>query len=200
MNDRKELLKDERKESLKDLLDSVFHGSWMPGVTDTVIYEQVAELQKLTMKAGKFDLKIHNVEGWDLLLPLSFINATKEEIKAKTGGCGPGKIGDWLVPDTMYGESVFLACQGHDWMYGDGETEEDRFYADMVFDWNMKVLILIHPTTDSTLEFEDEKLDRLRLLRATKYFMAVRYCGSGSFGKGETVSVEDIAKEIHEAP
>lgn len=47
ITDRKKLLKDERKESLKDLLDSVFHGSWTPGVTDTVIREKVERLQKL---------------------------------------------------------------------------------------------------------------------------------------------------------
>ncbi len=136
------------------------------------------------MKAGKFNLKIRNIEGWDLLVPQSFFEATKEEIEAKTGGCGPGSIGDWFVPDTMYGESVFLACQVHDWMYGEGKTEQDRFYSDMVFDWNMKVLILIHPRTG---KMEDEMLDKLRLHRATTYFEAVRYGGGDAFDSGETM-------------
>ena len=41
------------------------------------------------------------------LVPLqaveSFWVATKEEIDACTGGCGPGWFGDWLVPDTVWG-------------------------------------------------------------------------------------------------
>lgn len=138
------------------------------------------------MKASCFDLKIHNIEGWDLLVPQSFINATQKEIEDKTGGCGPGGIGDWFVPDTMYGESVFLACQIHDWMYGEGKTEEDRFYADMVFDWNMKILILKSPETG---EMEDERLDLFRLRRVTTYFEAVRFGGEDAFYNGKTMKI-----------
>ena len=75
------------------------------------------------MKLGNFDIHEIEIEGWNLLAPDSYINASQEEIENKTGGCGPGDIGDWFVPDTMYGESVFLACQIHDWMYGEGKTQ-----------------------------------------------------------------------------
>lgn len=44
--EREELLEDERKESLHDLLHKRFYGSHMPGITDTVIFEKVEELQK----------------------------------------------------------------------------------------------------------------------------------------------------------
>lgn len=141
------------------------------------------------MKAGNYNLKMYEVEGWHLLVPQSLIDATQEEVEEKTGGCGPGSIGDWFVPDTMYGESVFLACQIHDWMYGEGVNEEDKFYADMVFDWNMKVLIIMSPETD---EIEGETLDAFRLRRASTYFLAVHLGGDDAFRSGKTLTKAEI--------
>jgi len=91
------------------------------------------------MKAGKWTLEIRELEGFKLVAPTTFWDATKEEIEEKTGGCGPGAIVDWFVPDTMYGESVFFACQIHDWMYGEGEDMEDKFWSDIFFGVNMRV-------------------------------------------------------------
>jgi len=142
------------------------------------------------MIAGCFSLQLVDVEGWELLVPMSYINASKEEIDKKTGGCGPGSIGDWFVPDTMYGESVFLACQIHDWMYNEGKIEKDRFIADMVFDWNMKVLILIAPKVG---RMEDEMLDKLRLHRSTTYFEAVRFGGKDAFAEGRTMKKIEVS-------
>ena len=139
------------------------------------------------MILGKWSIQEADIEGWKLLVPWSYLKASKKEIEEKTGGCGPGGIGDWFVPDTMYGESVFLACQIHDWMYGEGETEEDRFYADMVFGWNMRVLILMSPETG---EMEGESLDKFRLLRESKYFMAVRFGGEKAFADGKTMTAQ----------
>lgn len=136
------------------------------------------------MKAGCYDLTFYNVEGWRLLVPVSFILASPEEIDAKTGGCGPGSIGDWFVPDTMYGESVYLACRIHDWMYGEGETLEDKRIADRVFLWNMVVLIQESPDTG---EIEGDPIDKVRLRRVMTYFEAVSYGGDDAFKKGETL-------------
>ena len=38
-------------------------------------------------------------------------------------GCGPGGIGDWLVPDRMWGLLIVEACRIHDWYY---RFSEDR--------------------------------------------------------------------------
>lgn len=136
------------------------------------------------MKAGRFDIQRTEIEGWMLLVPQSYIDATEEEINAKTGGCGPGWLGDLLVPDTMLGESVFLACRIHDWMYGEGKTREDKKVSDRVFNWNMSVLIQEAPYTGET---ESQILDQIRLRTVQTYYQAVYYGGGDAFEKGETV-------------
>ena len=129
------------------------------------------------MKAGKWILELADIEGFALVVPTTFLNATPEEIEKKTGGCGPGNIGDWFVPDTMYGESVFLACQIHDWCYGEGDNLNDKKWADIVFLINMTLLV-----TD-----DEDELDVLRLRRVMTYFEAVYFGGYGAFRKGETM-------------
>lgn len=137
------------------------------------------------MKAGKFDLNTGDIEGFRLVAPKTYWNASQEEIEAKTGGCGPGNIGDWFVPDTMYGESVFLACQIHDWMYGEGKNKEDKEWADDMFLLNMTRIITSDPG----------KLDVLRLRRVMTYFEAVFYGGGDAFDKGETPTRLEIDPE-----
>ena len=138
------------------------------------------------MKAGKFKILEIEIEGWNLLVPESFLNATENEIDNKTGGCGPGEIVDWFVPDTMYGESVYLACRIHDWMYGEGETIEDKKIADRVFLWNMTVLIQESPKTGET---EDSSLDLVRLRRVMTYYQSVYYGGGDAFDEGISMKV-----------
>ena len=149
------------------------------------------------MKAGKWEIVIHEVEGFPLWVPTTYRDATIEQILAKTGGCGPGGLGDWVVPDTMYFESVFLACQVHDWMYGEGETEEDKFIADLLLLLNIIILIQLTPFRNYLKE--NQKLDILRLLRAPKYYIAVSYGGGAAFDKGESPQkIEDIPEEQRE--
>lgn len=126
------------------------------------------------MKAGNFKLELCQNEGFWLIAPDSYWKATPEEIDEHTGGCGPGWFGDLLVPDTMYGESVFLACQVHDWMYYEGLTLEDKKVADLCFLVNMVLLIN-----------DEETLDRLRLIRAMEYYMAVSFHGQDAFLAGK---------------
>jgi hypothetical protein len=142
------------------------------------------------MKAGKFNLIRAEVEGWMLVGPADYFLASSEEIEEKTGGCGPGKIGDWFVPDTMYGESVFLACQIHDWMYREGESLEDKKIADRVFLWNMTVLLQETPFTGET---ENSLLDVIRLRRVMTYFSAVYYGGADCFEKGNSPDKKTLA-------
>ena len=141
------------------------------------------------MRAGIWDLTIEDIEGFYLIAPKSYLSASEEEVEAATGGCGPGKIGDWFVPDTMYGESVVLACIIHDWMYGEGKDEIDKRIADRVFLWNMTVLIQDAPHTG---EDEGQFLDNLRLRRVMTYYQAVSGAGGEAFGKGVTPKKEDV--------
>ena len=122
------------------------------------------------MRAGNYDLEIRELEGYQLMAPKSFWNASQEEIDTKTGGCGPGKVGDWFVPDNLLGESIFLSCRIHDWMYAEGKTCEDKKVADMTFQWNI------------TEQVDDgEVLDGPRLEMGLKYYKAVRIAGGSSF-------------------
>lgn len=136
------------------------------------------------MIAGNYLLVMKEIEGFNLMVTEKFANATEEVIDEHTGGCGPGDFWDKLVPDTAWGESIFLACRIHDWMYYEGISMEDKIIADRVLDWNCKVLIQDIPGKPG--EYEKDAIDFLRLSRALKYYKAVFYGGGEAFDKGET--------------
>ncbi len=142
------------------------------------------------MKVGQWEIEIRDYQGWQLMAPTSFWNASEEEREEKTGGCGPGTIGDWLVPDTAYGESFTLMCEIHDFMYAEGLTQEEKQFADRCMQYNGNVLIQNAPFTG---EVEDQALDVARVYRVTTYYLAVFYKGGSSFSKGETPTKEDIS-------
>jgi len=123
------------------------------------------------MKLGNYYLESRTYEGYPMMIaPISFWDAIPEVIDAHTGGCGPGKVGDLFVPDNLLGESIFLSCRIHDWMYYVGQTLEDKKIADMIFQWNI------------TAQIDDgEFLDGPRLELGLKYYKAVRMFGGGSF-------------------
>jgi len=52
-------------------------------------------LRQLGIKYEGPEVPLHAIEA--------FWRATKEEIDSCAGGCGPGKVGDWIVPDTVWG-------------------------------------------------------------------------------------------------
>jgi len=90
-------------------------------------------------------------------------------------GCGPGGIGDWLVPDTIYGLSIKPACQVHDWDYrfGEGHSEEERKKADKRFLTNMLQIINEHGGNFA--------IKSLRRRRAKTYYSAVRWFGASAY-------------------
>ena len=62
-------------------------------------------------------------------------------------------------------------------MYGEGETEEDKKWADIVLLVNMTLLVISN----------DDLLDPIRLRRVMTYFEAVHFGGNDAFEKGETM-------------
>ena len=76
-----------------------------------------------------------------LKAPESFWNTDEETLAMEIGGCGPGKFGDRIVPDTVYGLSIKPACAIHDWEYSRGLTFKDKCDADENFLVNMFRLI-----------------------------------------------------------
>lgn len=86
-----------------------------------------------------------------------------------SGGCGPGKIGDKLIPDTIYCLSIKPACAIHDFCYAFASNEDARYRADKIFLDNMFSLI------DKQTKWRFMRA--LRHRRALKYYEAVRWGG-----------------------
>jgi hypothetical protein len=100
--------------------------------------------------------------------------SVSEKIRANWG-CGPGGIGDVLVPDTVWGLNIKPACQIHDWYYRHWpeDTEEARLRADRIFFNNM--LRIVNAKTKNRL------LLALRRLRCKTYYKMVRSFGATAY-------------------
>ena len=113
---------------------------------------------------------IADAECWE------FIKKFPEEFE--TYGCGPGGIGDLLIPDTMWGLSVRDACRIHDWGYRHCEeaSEEDRARHDWMLRENAMTLVN-----------EGAKwLRSLRRKRVETYYSMVRKFGSSAYWSERT--------------
>jgi len=64
-----------------------------------------------------------------------------------TFGCGPGKIGDYFVPDNLFGIDIKIACQIHDWdtRISEEASEEHRLKIARVFKYNMIRIVRATP-------------------------------------------------------
>ena len=113
----------------------------------------------------------------ELYAPSGYITATAAVRDSVCNGCGTAGLGDFLVPDTIWGLSVREACRIHDWMYVFGETIADKDEADRVFLNNM--LRLIQARNSCRL------LTGLRRVRARTYYRAVRMFGGPAFWRGK---------------
>jgi len=121
----------------------------------------------------KFALQWSNQGQVHLWTPEHFIGASKEEISKAIGrgGCGPGKLGDKLVPDSIWWLDVKPACKRHDMSWYLAKTYEDFLVSDNMFLCNM-------------LRLNDKKSGKLiRLCRMKApfgiyhYYEAVAYFG-----------------------
>ena len=95
----------------------------------------------------------------------------------KRFSCGPGGIGDWMVPDTIYGLSMRPACRQHDYDYrfGNGASDEHRKECDARFKKNMH--IIVHEESGSKM------LKTMRHVRINIYYLSVRAFGSAAYWK-----------------
>lgn len=104
------------------------------------------------------------------------------EIKKVCNGCGTEGWKGKLVPDSVYGLTITAACQPHDWMYYEGETDADKKIADRVFLNNMVRIV----------KEEGGLLEWLRLRRVKKYYLAVKYFGGDAFWAGKNKPEEEV--------
>lgn len=79
-----------------------------------------------------------------LLAPVSYLQASRAEIEARTNGCGPeGWRGDIVADlDSLAGLDISDPCRVHDWMYGEGGSDDDRLTADIMLYLNIAALVL----------------------------------------------------------
>ena len=105
-----------------------------------------------------------------LYAPITYWESTTEDKKSICNGCGAK--GGIKVPDTMYGLDITVGCNIHDWMFKYGKTYADMLFANAIFLLNLSIII-INNSSWFTLG--------LRLLRATKYFVAVAKYGASAY-------------------
>jgi hypothetical protein len=122
------------------------------------------------------DVRDDSLQLPDLMMPVSFRVAPPAVRARICNGAGPSGWG-WIVPDTIWGLSITLAADIHDWMYTLGQTEADRRQADLVFFHNMITLINARRTSGF--------MRTLRELRAIGYYLAVSWFGRWAFWKGK---------------
>ena len=107
----------------------------------------------------------------EMYAPEGYWKASLNEREAICNGCGTAGWKGKLVPDSIWGLSVVVACHIHDWMYHFGSTENDRKEADRVFLNNMLRII----------NQKGGWLASLRRYRAMTYYNAVRNYGGPAF-------------------
>ncbi len=108
-----------------------------------------------------------------LIVPKDYYTARQSQLDDICNGCGPGGWKFDLIPDTIYGINVNGACNPHDYCYHFGETIEDKQYADLVFLYNLRVIVNETPQ-NFVMKF-------LRERRVLKYYYAVHLFGDSAF-------------------
>lgn len=132
---------------------------------------------------GSYALEARNVEGVSLFAPQDFWFLRIKEMKHRGYGCGPGGLGDKLIPDSMYFLCVWWPCAIHDHMYRDKEatTLYDKWAADVVLLTNLNDWI--EAKTKLSI------VRAARRYRAMTYFQAVRDGGKKSFFQGKEITI-----------
>lgn len=146
----------------------------------------------------RFELKYSELQGIYLYAPISYWETSEEKVDEITGGCGPGGRGDALVPDSINGISIFVACRIHDWCYSIGRNEQDKNDADNYFLMNMlRIIDSIEKQEEKETEddgffedlwnniesFFDPFVDFSSHTIAFSYYLAVAYGGNSAFYK-----------------
>ena len=125
-----------------------------------------------------------------------------DEFLGHKAGCGPGGLGDYLVPDKLFGViSVVEACKIHDYMYKVEITLEGKMRADRIFLNNMVRIVVAMTTPDEdgfTVE-ETEIMKKRRsacLAESRTYYTMVKWFGGPAFWDGKNKEEEDVECDL----
>lgn len=116
--------------------------------------------------------------------PLCWEFAKKHPEEFMSFGCGPGGVGDILVPDKIYGLDVSFACKIHDWYYRfhPSNSPDGRLEADSVFKNNLLRIV--------TIKSSNKFMRWLRVRRCRTYYSMVRFCGGPAYYEERNVDEE----------
>ena len=106
---------------------------------------------------------------YSLRAPSGFL----EWVKNNDCGCGPGKFGNRIVPNSILGISIKEACCIHDMMYRMCNNENEKILADLELFGN-GVRIINQKSKNKFTSF-------LRAIIISWYFLAVFYGGGSAF-------------------
>lgn len=85
---------------------------------------------------------VERFDGIDLIRPVGAFRWPHPTFSGFPTCCGAGKLGDWLVPDTIYGVNISPACWVHDQMFATSPPTWAGFhYSNAVFFANMSAII-----------------------------------------------------------
>ena len=125
-----------------------------------------------------------------LYAPDSYWKIPEKERNVRHTACGAGKgLGDFLIPDSLWGLNVTEACRIHDYMYSVGKTEEDREMADKAF-LNNLVRLIEGRYKEGKWKPVEAVLATLRRYRAMSYYNAVRNFGGPAFWDSKNSEAE----------
>lgn len=123
--------------------------------------------------------KVNGVKLYGSLACWNFAADYPDEFKSY--GCGPGGVGDWFVPDTMYGLDVSPACRNHDFDYRHGEGADESLRQE--YDETLKdnCVRLIRAAYLKNKNVISKRIYKLRLRRAKFYYVMVRDFGGPAY-------------------
>lgn len=114
-----------------------------------------------------------------LSAPVTFLNASIDELERVCNGCGAAGAKFDFVPDRIYGTYIGHACNIHDWEYEFGVDNEDKEIADRT--WRNNNIRLI----DRDCKKKWYKPQSLMHFRAQWYYKLICWKGGVAFWAGK---------------
>ena len=139
-------------------------------------------LKTLPIEMDEDKIIMGKLSGYNLAAPISFWENQSLHYDL-VGGCGPGGVGDYFVPDTIWFLKITAACMIHDWCFLVWNTKEGFKLANDLFKNN---IMRINDQTDAYTWVKN-----LRRERGWKYYMAVHKFGESSYYDSHKKIIDD---------
>jgi hypothetical protein len=125
-------------------------------------------IKHLPLKVEDDPIYLGQIDGYTMAAPNSFWTTSYDLKRDIINGCGPGGIGDFLIPDRAYFLDLKPACKIHDWMFTVYNCEKGFELSNTVFLDNMNRINQVH---------SGNVFYSMRKARIKTYYRAVRDLG-----------------------